>query len=155
MICHCDPGLIIHPHNIIHPHTLSTHTSACRTAPALLGVAAVLFVFACLAATSSLSSTLIKCSCAKGRPPTCQRTRGSSQGRCFCCYTSLWTQASHSQSGCNYLTSPLLEFDFDEQNEANQRDDHEESQEDTHVEVFCGLLWKRTTQSCQRILHAC
>lgn len=67
----------------------------------------------------------------------------------------LWTQASHSQSGCNYLTSPLLEFDFDEQNEANQRDDHEESQEDTHVEVFRGLLWKRTTQSCQRILHAC
>lgn len=42
------------------------------------------------------------------------------------------------------LASPLLEFDLDEQNEANQRHDHEEGQEDTHVEIFSGLLWKRT-----------
>lgn len=54
------------------------------------------------------------------------------------------------KSGCNYLTSPLLELDFDEQNKANQRHDHEESQEDAHVEVFGGLLWERTTPSCQR-----
>lgn len=55
------------------------------------------------------------------------------------------------QSGCNYLTPPLLEFDFDEQNKANQRHDHKESQEDPHVEVFRGLLRKRTTQGCQGI----
>lgn len=42
------------------------------------------------------------------------------------------------------LASPLLEFDLDEQNEANQRHDHEEGQEDTHVKIFSGLLWKRT-----------
>lgn len=40
----------------------------------------------------------------------------------------------------NYLTSPLLELDLDEQDEANQRHDHEESQEDAHVEVLRGLL---------------
>ena len=41
------------------------------------------------------------------------------------------------------LASPLLEFDLDEQNEAHQRHNHEESQEDAHVEIFCGLLWKK------------
>lgn len=41
------------------------------------------------------------------------------------------------------LASPLLELDLDEQNEANQGYDHEESQEDAHVKVFRGLLWKK------------
>ncbi len=52
------------------------------------------------------------------------------------------------------LASPLLEFDLDEQNEANQRHNHEESQEDAHVEIFRGLLWrKRATKThiCQII----
>lgn len=55
------------------------------------------------------------------------------------------------------LASPLLEFDLDEQNEANQRHNHEESQEDAHVKIFCGLLWKRRsteTQICQ-IIFTC
>lgn len=41
------------------------------------------------------------------------------------------------------LASPLLEFDLDEQNEANQRHNHKESQEDAHVKIFCGLLWEK------------
>lgn len=52
------------------------------------------------------------------------------------------------------LASPLLEFDLDEQNEANQRHNHKESKEDAHVEIFRGLLWKRSareTQICQII----
>lgn len=55
------------------------------------------------------------------------------------------------------LASPLLEFDLDEQNEANQRHNHEESQEDAHVKIFRGLLWKRRateTQICQ-IISTC
>lgn len=142
MICHCDTALIY------------THTRACRIAPALLGVAGVLFVFACLAETSSLSSALMKCSRAKRRPPLCQHTRNQPTAALLSLHLPqrlLCAQAFQIQSGCNYLTSPLLEFDFDEQNKANQRHDHEESQEDTHVEVLRGLLWKRTTQSCQRI----
>ena len=42
-----------------------------------------------------------------------------------------------------HLASPLLEFDLDEQNEADQRHNHKERQEDAHVEIFRGLLWKR------------
>lgn len=56
------------------------------------------------------------------------------------------------------LASPLLEFDLDEQNEANQRHDHKERQEDAHVEIFCGLLWKRSareTHICQIIFTCC
>lgn len=42
-----------------------------------------------------------------------------------------------------HLAPPLLELDLDEQNEANQRHDHEERQEDAHVEIFRGLLWEK------------
>lgn len=48
-----------------------------------------------------------------------------------------------STSLFTHLAPPLLEFDLDEQNEANERHDHKESQEDAHVEIFRGLLWKR------------
>lgn len=41
------------------------------------------------------------------------------------------------------LASSLLQFDLDEQNEANQRHHHEEGQKDAHVKILCGLLWKK------------
>lgn len=44
------------------------------------------------------------------------------------------------------LASPLLQFDLDEQNEANQRHHHEEGQKDAHVKILCGLLWKKGKQ---------
>lgn len=39
-----------------------------------------------------------------------------------------------------YLTASLLQLNFDKKDEADQGDHHEESQENPHVEVFCGLL---------------
>lgn len=40
----------------------------------------------------------------------------------------------------HYLTTSLLQLDFDKEDEADQGDHDEESQENPHIEVLSGLL---------------
>lgn len=56
------------------------------------------------------------------------------------CGSVLWKRRLENVT---HLASSLLQFDLDEQDEADQRHDHEEGQKDAHVEVLGGLLWGR------------
>lgn len=51
-----------------------------------------------------------------------------------------------------YLAASLLQFDFDEEDEAHQRHHDEERQENPHVEIFSGLQTISKEQFTDRIL---
>ena len=50
-----------------------------------------------------------------------------------------------------YLTASLLQLDFDEEDEADQGNHDEESQENSHIKVFSGLL----EQNTDTVSHSC